>query len=212
MAAANSRWEARSLSAKAKTFSMISDVAGSWSANGSGGRSGIRFLLVSAQVRTALTTASWPCLTVSSTWSSSEVIMSVAVAMGVLLATRETFSSVLLQRILPSCLVCQAPGAANLSYPKTYFPGAASTGGWAALPIRGAECIAPARSPIQAVQSSHHDPLCSVAPPSQALGSAGLAVFVQWIALGLGGLTIPAMWPDDDSVKRTFPGRSWVVL
>src|SRR5687768_6654832 len=82
MAATNSRCEASSLSANAKVFSMMSVVLGSWSAKGSGGRSGIRFLLASAQVRTALTTASWPCLTVSSTWSSRPVNMSVAVAMG----------------------------------------------------------------------------------------------------------------------------------
>src|SRR5437588_3370158 len=100
----------------------------------------------------------------------------------------------------------------NFGYPKTYFPGASSTGGWAALPRAGALRLAPARSPIQAVQSSHHEPLCSVAPFSQALGSEGLVGLVQWIAFGLGGLTIPAMWPDEESVKRTLPGRSWVVL
>src|SRR5437879_4127082 len=58
MAAANSRCEARILSQKAKAFSTSSDVAGTWSEKGRAGRSGIRFLLASAQVRIAFTMAS----------------------------------------------------------------------------------------------------------------------------------------------------------
>src|SRR5688572_19885185 len=199
---------------------MMSVVFGSWSAKGSGGRSGIRFLLASAQVRTALTTASWPCLTVSSTWSSSPVIMSVAVAMGgspcnscdvlVCVVAKNTTHLLGMSSTRDGDFPWRFP--LEISYPKTYLPGASPTGGWAALPMGGASRLAPALSAIQAVQSSHQEPLCSVASESHACGSRTVFGLVQWIALGLGGLTIPAMCPEDERVNRTLPGRSWVVL
>src|SRR5215217_8219099 len=64
----------------------------------------------------------------------------------------------------------------------------------------------------QATQSSHHEPWCSVAPASQTSGSGVLSSFVQWRALGLGGLTMPAMWPDELGTNRVSPLNSWVVL
>src|SRR5215211_46683 len=85
-------------------------------------------------------------------------------------------------------------------------------GGWSALPIGGGLRRGPPWALAQPTQSSHQEPACSVAPVSQTSGSGGFSSLVQCLALGLGGLTIPAMWPEELSTNRVSPLTSWVVL
>src|SRR6185503_18004412 len=57
---------------------------------------------------------------------------------------------------------------------------------------------------IHACQSSHHEPGFCVAPSSHFSAVWGSASLVQkWYFFAAGGLTIPAMWPEPPSTKRT---------
>src|SRR4029453_6314233 len=85
-------------------------------------------------------------------------------------------------------------------------------GGCSALPMGGGLWRRPPWALAQPTPSSPQEPGGSVAPVSQTAGSGGLSSFVQWRALGLGGLTMPAMWPEELSTNRVSPLTSWVVL
>src|ERR671910_36473 len=85
-------------------------------------------------------------------------------------------------------------------------------GGYLSLPMGGGLRRWPPWALAQVTQSSHQEPWCSVAPASQTSGSGEASPLVQWRALGLGGLTMPAMWPDELSTNRVSPLTSWVVL
>src|ERR1700737_2267883 len=70
----------------------------------------------------------------------------------------------------------------------------------------------PARWAIHRAHSSHQVSACLVAAACHSSGSeAGLSL-VQWTAVLLGGLTMPAMCPELLSTNFTFPPQSWVVL
>jgi pimeloyl-ACP methyl ester carboxylesterase len=55
--------------------------------------------------------------------------------------------------------------------PCTYSPGASPRGGYRLLPRPGGVISSPARASDQAVQSSHHEPLCLLFAARQASGS-----------------------------------------
>lgn len=67
----------------------------------------------------------------------------------------------------------------------------------------GPPCLA-----IHLAQSSHQVPVCSVALSFHSCGSAGWLSFVQCLAFGPGGLTIPAMCPEVLSTNRLSPPNS----
>src|SRR5215207_8003246 len=103
------------------------------------------------------------------------------------------------------------PGAGGY-FSRMYSPGASAMGECLPLPMGGGLRRWPPWALAQVIQSSHQEPACSVAPASHTWGSGGFSSLVQCLALGLGGLTIPAMWPEELSTNRVSPLTSWVVL
>src|SRR4029450_12394784 len=91
-------------------------------------------------------------------------------------------------------------------------PGASAMGGCLSLPMGGGLRRWPPWALAQGAQSSHQEPWSSVAPPTPVSGSGWFSSVVQWRALGLGGVTMPAMWPEELSTNRALPLTSWVVL
>ena len=77
--------------------------------------------------------------------------------------------------------------------------------------MEGGFARSPARAPIQSAQSFHHVSRCSVAPASHRSASGGRSSFVHRRTFGPGGLTMPAMCPEDVSTKRTGPLSSCVL-
>src|ERR1035437_3125142 len=91
--------------------------------------------------------------------------------------------------------------------------GALSITGCSLLPsLAGAATLGPPCLATHLAQSSHQVPVWSVAFSFHSCGSLGLASFVQCLAFGPGGLTIPAMCPDVLSTNRLEPPNSCVVL
>ena len=65
--------------------------------------------------------------------------------------------------------------------------------------------MAPARAMDQSVQSSHQEPPLREASARQACGVNGWLELVSYHAFGVGGLTMPAMWPPLERMNRTSP-------
>ena len=61
----------------------------------------------------------------------------------------------------------------------------------------------------QSVQSSHHEPALRAASARHACGVNGWLEPASYHALGVGGLTMPAMCPPLERMKRTSPPSSW---
>src|SRR5438876_446761 len=66
--------------------------------------------------------------------------------------------------------------------------------------------LSPPKAAIQLPQSFHHEPWCfsAVESHSSALSRSFSLVQYQYLSAA-GGLTMPAMWPEAPSTKRTEP-------
>ena len=91
-------------------------------------------------------------------------------------------------------------------------PGASPSGGAAQLPIDGG--AGAARPPARPATGSSRSTRCRGARsrrPATSSASRGSSSLVQSRTFGLGGFTMPAMWPPDVSTKRIGPLNSCVV-
>ena len=74
----------------------------------------------------------------------------------------------------------------------------------------GGERRGPARLPAHRAQSSHQEPAVSLAAARHSGADAGYFSFASYLALGPGGLTIPAICPPELSTYLTSPPSSRV--